>query len=99
VSIPSSTPGISSLSLSLSIAGHLSSLLSKSKAHQHHSLSIVPSNLMHNNPNRRQHVPALARPAHAGEGTAGALAGVLDCCALLKEESNVSDDFAVREGN
>jgi hypothetical protein len=54
---------------------------------------------MHNNPNRRQHVPALARPAHAGEGTAGSLAGVLDCCALLKEESNVSDDFAVREGN
>ena len=56
------------------------------------------SNLVHNNPNRRQHVSALARPTHAGEGTAGALASVLDCGALLEKTKLESALFATRKG-
>jgi hypothetical protein len=50
---------------------------------QIHSHDPLPhSNFMHNNPNRRQNIPSLRRPAHTGERAAGSGACVLDCGTL-----------------
>lgn len=45
------------------------------------------SDLVNHDPKRRQRAASLARPAHARERSAGAVATVLDCSSLVEEIS------------